>query len=57
MSLIFGNSPVFVGFCPICGLPLLADGSCKKYHKSVKKQKQKRYSGKSNSVNKFNEYQ
>jgi hypothetical protein len=44
--LIFGNSPVFVGFCPVCGLPLLVDGKCRKYH--IKKlPKRGRFSGKS----------
>jgi hypothetical protein len=50
----FGEQP-FVGWCQICGLPLLADGSCKKYH--IKKAlKRGRFSGKSNSPNKFNDY-
>jgi hypothetical protein len=56
-TLTFGNSPVFVAFCPVCGLPLLPDGACKKYHKLTKKQAQKKYSGKSKSQNSFNDYQ
>jgi len=45
----------FYGFCKVCGLPLLADGHCKRYH--IKKApKRKRYSGKSNSEFKYNEY-
>lgn len=51
----FGQPEEFVGFCNVCGLPLLADGECKKYHK-VKNPRRKRYSGKSNSVNKYNDY-
>jgi hypothetical protein len=51
----FGEKEEFVGFCPVCGLPLLADGKCKKYHK-IRAERIKRYSGKSNSVNKFNDY-
>jgi hypothetical protein len=51
----FGQKEEIKGFCQICGLPLLADGSCKKYH--IKKApKRGRFSGKSNSPNKFNDY-
>jgi len=50
-----GQKEEFVGFCPICGLPLLADGNCKKYH--IKKlPKRGRYSGKSKSENRYNDY-
>jgi len=43
----FGQKEEFVGFCPVCGLPLLVDGKCKKYHRVVKKERIGRYSGKS----------
>lgn len=56
-ELIFGQDKVFEKFCSVCGLAIYeGDGDCSKYHKAVKKEKQKRYSGKSNSVNKYNEY-
>jgi len=52
----FGEQP-FKGHCPICGLPLLIDGKCQKYHKiGSKTPKRGRFSGKSKSVNKYNEY-
>jgi len=54
----FGEQP-FKGYC-WCGLELLADGGCPKYHKKVKPKKERRinpdFSGKSKSVNKYNEY-
>jgi len=43
----FGQPEEFVGFCNVCGLPLLADGKCKKYHKVTKRNKIGKYSGKS----------
>jgi len=50
----FGQKEEFKGFCEIYGLPLLADGSCKKYH--VKKlPKRGRYSGKSKTP--YGEYE
>jgi len=52
----FGQDKVFTKFCPLCGLALYDDNACPKYHK-VKKVAQKKYSGRSKSVNKFNNYQ
>jgi hypothetical protein len=46
MTLTIAGEKEFVGFCPVCGLPLLLDGKCKKYHK-IKTQRIKKYSGKS----------
>jgi len=46
----------FNGFCPLCGLPLLADGKCRRYHKIKKAPKRPRYSGKSKSEHAFGEY-
>lgn len=54
--LVFGKKEVFNGFCPRCGLPLLDDGKCRKYHK-IKNPKRGRFSGKSKSSNRFNDYQ
>ncbi len=45
-----------VKFCPICGLPLLLDGKCKKYH-APKKEKGKELHGKSKSPNRYYDYQ
>lgn len=53
--MIFGQKEVFNGFCPICGLPLLPDGKCKKYHK-IRPPRIKKYSGKSKSEFAFNDY-
>lgn len=57
-ELIFGRGKLFDKHCPVCGLAIYeGDNGCRKYHKSaVKKEKQKRYSGKSKSVNKWNDY-
>ncbi len=42
----FGQEEKFIGYCTVCGLPLLGDGKCKKYH--IKKApKRGRFSGKS----------
>lgn len=55
MTLIIAGDKEFKGFCPVCGLPLMPDGCCKKYH--VKKlPKRERFSGKSKSKNAFNDY-
>ena len=51
----FGKKDEFVGFCEVCGLPLLLDGKCKKYH-TKKNPRRKRFSGKSNSEFKYNDY-
>ena len=55
VSLVFGKQEI-EGFCPKCGLPLKL-GVCIKVHK-IKNPKRKNpdFSGKSNSVNKYNEY-
>jgi hypothetical protein len=55
-ELIFGQGKVFEKFCPVCGLEIYeGDGGCKRYHKSaVKKEKQARTHGKSNSENRWN---
>jgi len=50
----FGQKEEFVGFCPVCGLPLLADGKCKKYHKA-KKERIGCYSGQSKTP--YGEYE
>jgi hypothetical protein len=43
------------GSCTLCGQQLLADGCCPRYH--IKKSpKRGRFSGKSKSVNKYNDY-
>ncbi len=50
----FGQKPEIKGFC-WCGLPLLVDGGCPKYHKkAVNKERQTRTHGKSKSENRFN---
>ena len=54
-DIVFGIDRELDAFCPICGLPLLLDGKCKKYHK-VRAPRIKKYSGNSNSVNKYNDY-
>jgi hypothetical protein len=55
MELVFGQNKKFEGFCNICGLPL-EEGVCRKTHK-IRVGRQKKYSGRSKSVNKFNNYQ
>jgi len=47
-DLIIGQGKPFLGYCHICGRPLLLDGGCAVYHK-VKNQKRKKFSGKSKS--------
>ena len=44
-EVIFGQDK-FIGFSPVCGLPLMPDGACKKYHRN-KRAKIGKYSGKS----------
>ena len=52
---IAGNKE-FKDFCLVCGLPIYeGDKGCKRYHK-IKNPKRKRYSGKSKSENRFNNY-
>lgn len=50
------GSDNFKGFCPDCGLPLGLDSKCKRNHKTHPP-KGKRFSGKSESDNAFNDYQ
>lgn len=54
MNLIIGQRPE-TEFCPTCGLPLLLNGGCKKYH-GVKNKKRGRFSGRSKSEHAFGEY-
>ena len=56
MKIVFGIDRELDKFCPTCGLPIYkGDNGCKKYH--IKKSPKKgRFSGKSNSVNKYNDY-
>ena len=53
VKLIFGEQP-FVGWCSICGLPLLADGACRRYHKLKGVKRNKELHGKSKSPNRWN---
>ena len=41
-------------FCPKCGLQLLADGGCRKYHKIKGVKRDKELHGKSKSPNRWN---
>jgi len=53
----FGQKKVFKEFCPTCGLPIYeGDKGCRKYH-FKKAPKRGRFSGRSKSPNKFNDYQ
>jgi predicted amidophosphoribosyltransferase len=58
-DIVFGIDRELDHFCPRCGMALTkADASCLRcYNKKPKRQTIKKYSGKSNSVNKFNNYQ
>lgn len=57
VGLVFAQKEEFNGFCPICGLALYDDKGCPKYHKLKKAPKRGRFSGKSVSKNRFNEYE
>jgi hypothetical protein len=55
-DIVFGIDRELDKFCPVCGRPIYqGDGGCPKLHK-IRPPKIKKYSGKSNSVNKYNDY-
>lgn len=54
-NLIIGQGIPPTEPCPICGIPLQLNGKCKRIHKP-KTGKVGRFSGRSKSVNKYNDY-
>jgi hypothetical protein len=55
-DIVFGVDSEMDKFCPICGLPIYkGDNGCRRYH-PFKNKKRGRFSGKSNSPNKYNDY-
>ena len=52
-KLIFGQT-YLTQFCPVCGLPLMLDGCCRKYHKVKGLKRDKELHGRSKSPNRFN---
>jgi uncharacterized OB-fold protein len=53
----FGKPKILESYCPKCGRPIYeGDKGCPKLHK-IRPPKIKRYSGKSKSEHKFNNYQ
>jgi len=54
--LTFAPKKVFTHFCPDCGMALAEGEECQRRHKE-KTQRIGRYSGKSDSPNRYNNYQ
>jgi len=53
----FGQEKHTDTFCPTCGLPLLLDGKCKRFHTSPKKERSKEQHGKSKSPQRWYNYE
>uniref|UniRef100_A0A6M3JHV0 Uncharacterized protein n=1 Tax=viral metagenome TaxID=1070528 RepID=A0A6M3JHV0_9ZZZZ len=53
----FGQEEKFIGWCPVCGLPLLGDGKCRRYHIKKAAKRDTELHGKSKSPQRYYNYE